>query len=114
MDQFTRFLCDKCDRPGFDSWNKAMHDGIDYEGDYPNPAVYGDECQCCGHPAAVCYTSPGLAPTAIYSPDDSYSYEGGAIDQLQADPSRGQSLRPASKRDADWSGGCVGAKGQLQ
>lgn len=114
MDQFTRFLCDKCEEPGFDSWNKMMHDGIDFKGDYPNPCIYGLECVYCMHPATVAYFTAGIAPTVIYSPDDNYVYEEEAMDRLQANPALGQTLRPSMKRDADWSGGCLAAKAQLQ
>lgn len=115
IDQFTRFLCDKCENDGFDSWNKTMHDGINYHGNYPNPCIYGLECSHCGHPAVTAYTSPDAAPTAIYSPDeDSYDYEGDAMTALERDPSAGTALRPSQHRDSDWSQGCVAAKGQLQ
>lgn len=114
IDQFTRFLCDKCDKPGFDSWNKAAHDGLNFEGDFPNPMIFGDMCQCCTHPAVVAYSCPGIAPTVIYSIDDTFDYELDAMAKLESDPSCGQPLRPSDERDADWSGGCVAAKEQLQ
>lgn len=114
-DQFTRWLCAMCGEPGIDSWNKALHDGINWQGDYPNPAVFGDDCQSCGHPVAVAYTLPGEAPTAIYGPGfNDYSEEPEAMDALQLDPASGTPLLPSTTRDADWSGGCLAAKGQLQ
>lgn len=113
-DQFTRFLCDQCDKPGFDSWNKTMHDGINYHGNYPNPCIYGLECVYCGHNAVTAYTLPGVAPTVIYGPDDSYAYEEEAMVLLELDPSNGKPLRPSNQRDSDWSQGCLAAQGQLQ
>lgn len=113
FDQFTRWLCARCGGAGFDSWNKALHDGIDWEGDYPNPAVWGDQCQSCGHPAAVAYTTPDAAPTIIYGLED-YSTERADMVRLEADPSCGETMVPSDLRDADWSRGCLAAKGQLQ
>jgi len=114
-DQFTRWTCGKCGQAGIDSWNKAMHDGIDWDGEYPNPAVFGDTCQKCGWNVATCYTTPDCAPTAIYAADpDDFSYEQAAMEKLEADPSAGETLEPSTARDSDWSRGCVAAKGQLQ
>lgn len=114
IDQFTRFLCDKCNRPGFDSWNKAAHDGLDFEGDFPNPMIFGDMCQYCTYPAVVAYSTPGIAPTAIYSVDDTFNHESEAMAVLQLDPFNGITLRPSDQRDSDWSGGCLAARGHLQ
>lgn len=114
-DQFTRWLCPKCGGAGIDSWNKAMHDGIDYGGQYPNPAVFGDACQKCGWNVAICYTTADCAPTAIFAPTmNNYNYELEAMNRLEADPSSGETLQPSTTRDSDWSRGCVAAKGQLQ
>lgn len=114
FDQFTRWLCPKCNEPGIDSWNKALHDGIDHEGDYPNPWILGDNCQCCWHPVTLAYFSQDEAPRAIVSPDETFAYELGAMNELQANPAAGVELLPSASRDRDWSGGCLAAKGQLQ
>ena len=115
FDQFTRWACPKCDRQGFDSWNKAMFDGVDHDPDnLPNPWTLGDTCQCCGWPCVVSYTTADAAPRAIASPDDSYAYEAGAFKAFEADPNAGTPLNPTIFRDADWSRGCLAAKVQLQ
>lgn len=106
FDMFTRWRCEKCGKPGFDSWNKAAHDGLDYQGDYPNPIVRGDTCQCCGAPASVAWTVPDAAPTAIFGLPR-YLDEGANMARLEADPSVGVMLQPSSERDRDWSGGCM-------
>lgn len=106
FDMFTRWLCEKCEEPGFDSWNKALHDGINFHGNYPNPHLWGDTCQCCGAPAVVAYTTLDAAPTAIFGLP-SYADESDNMDRLLADPSLGTVLSPSLKRDADWSRGCM-------
>jgi hypothetical protein len=91
FDLFTRWLCEKCEKPGIDSWNKAAHDGLDFEGDYPNPIVWGDTCQCCGAPVVVAYTTPDAAPTAIFGAPG-YSDENANMDRIGADPTVGITL----------------------
>lgn len=116
FDQFTRWLCPKCGAPGFDSWNKAMFDGIVRDpDDLPNPNILGDTCQHCGHPAVTCYTLPDQPPRAILSSDGTYAYEAFAMTCFEVAPaSEGVELRPSDRRDADWSRGCLAAKEQLQ
>lgn len=116
FDQFTRWLCPECDQPSFDSWNKAIFDGIDQDpDDLPNPWILGDTCQHCGHPAVTCYTTPDAPPRAIFSIDGTYAYEVFAMACFEADPAgEGVPLDPSDRRDSDWSRGCLAAKGQLQ
>lgn len=116
FDQFTRWLCPKCGMDGFDSWNKAMFDGIVHDPDnLPNPWVIGDTCQCCGHPSVVSYTTADAAPCAILGPGfNDYSHEDEALKRFEAQPDAGVQLLPSPTRDADWSRGCLAAKGQLQ
>jgi hypothetical protein len=106
FDMFTRWLCEKCGEAGIDSWNKSMHDGLDFEGDYPNPAVWGDTCQHCCAPVVVAYTTPDIAPTAVFGLPG-YSDENANMDRIGLDPTVGVTLRPSLKRDHDWSGGCM-------
>lgn len=114
-DQFTRFLCRKCGEAGHDSWNKAAYDGPHHDGEVPNPLIYGDECQKCGWPAVIAWSAPGEQARAIYGPDpDSYDYEPHAIDLMERSIGNGSLLEWSTVRDADWSGGCTAAKGQLQ
>lgn len=114
-DQFTRFLCAKCGEAGHDSWNKAAHDGINWHGNVPNPLIYGDMCHYCGWPAVVAWGAPGEPALAIYSPDESsFAYENDAMARIEGHPDDAVKLEFAVKRDADWSGGCLAAKGQLQ
>ncbi|WP_143066708.1 hypothetical protein [Sphingobium sp. YR768] len=112
IDQFTRFLCSKCGAAGFDSWNKAMFDGVVHDPSaLPNPWILGDQCQACTWPAVTCYTIPGEAPRAIFGPHlHGFAYEGKAMELIVADPSSGQLLLPSAARDADWSRGCLHAK----
>lgn len=114
FDQFTRWLCPVCNEHGIHSWNKAMHDGIDFEGVYPVPAIFGDECNYCGRPVTLAYFGRDEAPRAIVSPDDSYTYEPAAMAEFEANPAAGVELLPSIFRDRDWSAGCLSAKGQLQ
>ena len=118
-DQFTRWLCAKCGKPGIDSWNKAMFDGVDHDpAELPNPWLLGDNCQCCVWPVVISYTEPGTAPRAIYGPIQSgpgqFAYETEAFLAIEADRASALELLPSDARDADWSGGCVNARGQLQ
>jgi len=121
FDQFTRWTCPKCGSAGIDSWNKAMFDGVRQEpDDLPNPWILGLECDKCLWPCVVSYTTPDQAPRAIFAPNAfdhtalSYVYEPNAMRQLAANPASGVSLAPSDRRDADWSRGCLAAKGQLQ
>lgn len=114
FDQFTRWLCPVCGEHGIDSWNKAMHDGIDYGGDYPDPAIYGLDCDRCLHPVTVAYFAQDAAPRAIAAPEDSYAYEAAAMAKFEADRGAGVELAPSLVRDSDWSRGCLVAKGQMQ
>ncbi|WP_047168863.1 hypothetical protein [Rhizorhabdus histidinilytica] len=110
IDEYTRWTCERCGKPGFDSWNKAMHDGIYFAGDYPNPAIFGVDCQDCGHPAVLAYTTPHMAPRAVFGPHQyDYAYEPAAMSAFQTDPHFGVELRPSSARDRDWRGGCLSA-----
>lgn len=112
-DQFTRFTCRKCGKAGHDSWNKSAHDGIDWQGEVPDPLIYGDECHHCGWPAVIAWSAPGGGARAIYSPDaDSYAYEAEAMERIER--GEGEPLEYSDKRDADWSRGCVAARDQLQ
>lgn len=119
FDQFTRWLCEKCGQPGIDSWNKGVFDGTDFGADaIPNPWLLGSDCEACGHPVVLSYTTPDAPVRAIYGPvrdgPDQYSYETAAFAAFEADAGAGTELRPSSKRDVDWSAGCLAAKGQLQ
>lgn len=112
-DQFTRFTCRKCGKAGHDSWNKALHDGLDHAGDYPNPFIVGDNCQVCWWPVVIAWYGPGEQARAIYGPDeDGFAYEADAMERI--DRGEGELLEFSDKRDGDWSGGCVAVKGQLQ
>lgn len=118
-DQFTRFLCAKCGKPGIDSWNKAMFDGLNLDADdLPNPHILGDNCHRCSWPVVISYTEPGTRPRAIYGPINDgphqFAYEDQAFQQIKADPMSALELLPSDTRDADWSGGCLNARGQLQ
>lgn len=118
-DQFTRWLCPKCEGDGIDSWNKAIFDGIKHDGTLPNPWIFGDNCQRCGWPCVVRYTTPDAAPHAILGPvglDDprTYSYEDEAFATMTRDPASGVQLEPSATRDADWSHGCLSAAAQFQ
>jgi hypothetical protein len=112
VDQFTRWLCPKCGAAGFDSWNKAMFDGVVQDPEaLPNPWVLGDCCGYCTWPAVTCYTLPGDPPRAIFGPMlDLFSYEEEAMRLILADPQSCEILLPATERDADWSKGCMHAK----
>jgi hypothetical protein len=123
FDQFTRWLCPKCGQAGIDSWNKAMFDGVAHLPvmmELPDPWILGDQCSSCLWPAALRYTKPDAAPRAIFGPNPFsnrpgvYAYEIEAMNRLQDTPDSGELLRPSDKRDADWSRGCLAAKGQLQ
>ena len=114
FDQFTRWLCPVCNEHGIDSWNKALHDGVDHQGDYPNPWILGDDCQKCCHPITLAYFAHDEAPRAIAAPDDSYAYEPAAMAEFEANRTAGVELLPSVHRDRDWSAGCLSAKGQLQ
>ena len=115
FDQFTRWLCPLCNEPGVDSWNKALHDGVNHHGNYPNPWILGDDCQRCWHPLTLAYFAHNEAPRAIAAPNDhSYDYEPAAMAEFQAKRAAGVELLPSASRDRDWSGGCLKAKGQLQ
>lgn len=111
-DQFTRWLCPKCGEAGFDSWNKAMFDGVVQDPEaLPNPWILGDSCHVCTWPAVTCYTLPTEPPRAIFGPMlHQFSYESEAMRLILADPEAGEYLLPALKRDADWSQGCMHAK----
>ena len=109
VDQYTRWLCDKCGKAGIDSWNKALYDG--------NPAppaayglIFGDSCQYCMWPVTVRYPAPDMAPRAIYGPipygDRQFSYETDAMLSLEFNLGAGEPLQPSTERDRDWSGGC--------
>ncbi len=118
-DQFTRWLCAKCGKPGIDSWNKAMFDGVVHDpADLPNPWVIGDSCHSCCWPVVISFTEPGTPPRAIYGPIQSgrgeFEYEDEAVLAILADPASAIELLPSDTRDADWSGGCLAAKAQLQ
>lgn len=106
FDQFTRWTCEICGDAGFDSWNKALHDGLNFRGNYPNPCVWGDTCQRCGAPAAVCYTTPDAAPTALFG-EPGYKDEDANMARLEDNPRVGLPMRPSLERDCDWSGGCT-------
>ncbi|WP_289145226.1 hypothetical protein [uncultured Sphingobium sp.] len=112
VDQFTRWICPKCGADGFDSWNKAMFDGVVQDpAALPNPWVLGDCCQTCTWPAVTCYTLPGDPPRTIFGPTlHQFSYESEAMQLILTDPESGEFLLPASSRDADWSQGCLHAK----
>lgn len=112
IDQYTRFLCPKCGSPGFDSWNKAMFDGVIHDpNELPNPWIMGDNCQTCMWPAVTYYSIPGEAPLAVFGPHlHCFAYESEAMSLISADPSLGEPLLPSSDRDADWSRGCLHAK----
>jgi len=112
IDQYTRWLCAKCGNPGIDSWNKAMHDGVNYGGEYPNPAIFGDTCQSCGQPIVVAYSTPDTAPIALYGAPK-WASEAADMDRIEADPACGETLQASDKRDADWSHGCCAPKGPL-
>lgn len=115
FDQFTRWLCPLCNEPGIYSWNKALHDGVDHGGNYPDPWILGDDCQECFHPITVAYFAADEAPRAIAGPSDgSYDYEFAAMLAFQANRTAGVELAPSTKRDSDWSRGCLAAKGHLQ
>ena len=121
FDQFTRWTCTKCGRDGIDSWNKAVWDGPGFQTveEVPNPWLLGDNCQRCGWACVVMYTTPDAAPRAIYSPVGAgdpfaYFYESEAFALIERNPSAYEELAPAGSRDADWSRGCLVAKGQLQ
>jgi hypothetical protein len=114
-DQFTRWLCPMCGEPGIDSWNKAMFDGLDHEGELPPLHILGYDCMRCWIPVTVAYRGPNVAPRAIMGPHDGpYEYEDAAMAALEGDLTSGVELLPSIARDADWSGGCVAAKAQLQ
>ncbi|MES2175092.1 MAG: hypothetical protein V4523_14255 [Pseudomonadota bacterium] len=112
IDQFTRFLCPKCGAPGFDSWNKAIFDGVIHDVNaLPNPWILGDQCQACTWPAVIFYTTPDEVPRVIFGPDlHSFAYESEAMRLISADPSSGEPLLASTARDADWSRGCLHAK----
>lgn len=116
-DEFTRWCCPKCGQDGIDSWNKAVWDGPGYASldEVEFPHIIGGECWRCWWPIAVAYFAPGDAPRAILAPaDDDYSYEDAAFADLADPASKAAVLAPAQTRDADWSGGCIAARGQLQ
>ncbi len=115
-DQFTRWLCAKCGKAGIDSWNKAVFDSFSWEEgeQIPDPFILGDNCQVCWAPLVVSYSTPGLAPRAIYGPDDGYGYEVEAMAIIVAKSDKAIKLEPSTHRDADWSGGCLAARAQLQ
>ncbi len=107
-DQYSRWLCPKCGRAGIDSWNKAMHDGIDHGGEYPNPWILGLDCEHCIHPVTVAWYGPDDVPRAIFGETVSdWQYEPGAMQSLETDPLAGVPLEPSTERDRDWSHGCA-------
>lgn len=119
FDQFTRWLCPKCGLAGIDSWNKAMFDGIDHgDAPLPDPWILGDQCAYCVWPCVISYTTPDAPPRAIFGPlpagPECFTYEHEAMRAILADPISAAELQPATTRDADWSRGCLAAKGQLQ
>ncbi|MFY9349101.1 MAG: hypothetical protein WBL20_08070 [Sphingobium sp.] len=117
FDQFTRWRCPKCGAGGFDSWNKAMFDGVSHDPDaLPNPWVLSDCCHVCAWSAVVSYTTPDAAPRAIFAPSRCWfdSEEELAACREIVDGTDGHALLPSLVRDADWSRGCMAAKGQLQ
>lgn len=82
---------------------------------YPIPFILGDNCQCCWHPVVLAYYGAGEPIRAIYGPDsESFDYEAAAMDAIEVNPDVAEVLAFAETRDADWSGGCVAAKAQLQ
>lgn len=112
IDQFTRFCCPKCGEAGFDSWNKAMFDGVAHDpGALPNPWILGDCCHRCTWPAVTCYTLPGQPARAIFGPMlHDFCYEVEAWRLFVKDPCSGVALLPSPARDADWRRGCIHAK----
>lgn len=123
-DQFTRWLCPSCGQDGFDSWNKAVFDGPTWEdeGELPSlahPYMLGCECWRCDQDATIRYTSPGVPPRVIMAPEDHkpgqwMEFVESAFAEFNANPEAGVACLPAQTRDADWSRGCLAAKGQLQ
>lgn len=108
IDQFTRWKCVKCHQSGFDSWNKAAHDGPGFGENIPARFAFGDACQECGWDAAICYTAPDTAPTIIYAPTpDDFGQTLADMEALEDDPAAGLIMEPGWQRDRDWSGGCV-------
>lgn len=119
FDQFTRWRCLKCGLAGIDSWNKAMFDGIDHgNAQLPDPWILGTQCDRCVWPYVISYTGPDAPPHAVYGPvlngASCFSYEQDAMRRILADPGFGVELEPSHSRDADWSAGCIVARGQLQ
>lgn len=116
FDQFTRWLCPNCGEAGIDSWNKAMFDGLNWDhGPLPDRHILGDQCHRCTWNCVTCYTAADVIPHIIMGPDrDSYGFEADACRAFLENVSAGQPLEASDRRDADWSRGCVAAKGQLQ
>jgi hypothetical protein len=113
FDQYTRWQCPKCGAAGFDSWNKALFDGVEHEPGQPlpNPWILGDTCHRCSQPAVTCYTTPDAPPRAIFSVDGTYAYEAFAMVCFEANPTgEGQPLAPSDQRDGDWRKGCIAAQ----
>lgn len=117
FDQFSRWCCPKCGTHGFDSWNKAMFDGVRHDPDaLPNPWVLSDCCHVCTWDAVVSYTTPDTPPRAIFAAGQDWldhEEEQAACRAIVAGTA-GDPLLPSLVRDADWSRGCMAAKGQLQ
>jgi hypothetical protein len=110
VDQFTRWLCEKCGSPSICSWHKTYWESG--AGDVER-MTFGQECWDCGWPLVVCYPAPDMAPRAIYGPFasttvDQYAYEQDALRLLEASISNGEPCRPSAERDRDWSDGCAG------
>jgi hypothetical protein len=108
VDQFTRWLCEKCGNPGIASWNKARYDGNPFPPESYG-MIFGDNCNECWWPITVRYPAPDMAPRVIYGPDSSgFAYEPDAMDALARSLDAGAPARPSEQRDRDWSGGCSG------
>lgn len=118
MTQFNRWLCPRCKLPGIDSWNKAMHDGLDFGGIYPPHYQFGHYCNTCndGHPAdlVVSYGGPEDVPRVILAgvanerpPDEVARSSQRAFSTFDKNPNAGIACIMSHVKDGDWSRGCL-------